>query len=342
MQKPISENAHISVLTRRRETALRPMSVICEITTRCVFKCVHCYQTPRSGRELTAAEWSALFRRFRDEGALYLTFSGGEPLSRPDFFELASLARKLRFMTRLFTNAALIDDETARRLRELQFQTVEVSLYGASPETYGRVTGRPENFEKAVAGIKLLVESGLRTVLKFPMIPENAGDLGEMDAFARNLGLPARMDFKMHRRSDGSEVACLDRAAAGRALDEWFRRRRPLSRSADECGPPCDIARKGMTIGPYGDVYPCPLLIRLSAGNVRNADVYEIWEKSPLMAELRTLKLSDMEKCRACSYNRTCGRCPALSYEETGKFTAANARDCMQAGYVAGKNPVLT
>src|SRR5215471_4660046 len=111
--------AELFAAAERREV---PLSALIELTHACNLDCEQCYLDLVPDRQigaLTTAEWKRILRELCDEGCLYLTISGGEPLARGDFFELASYARGLGFALRIFTNGTLVDDESADRIAAL-------------------------------------------------------------------------------------------------------------------------------------------------------------------------------------------------------------------------------
>ena len=138
-----------------------PFLVVWDFTHACNLNCKHCYQ--RAGRplsdELTTEEAKRLIKELADADVVALAFSGGEPLMRPDFYELAAYARSLGIYVALATNGTLITKEVAKRLKKLDIY-VEISLDGASAKTHDEFRGVPGMFDKTINGIKKLCRSG--------------------------------------------------------------------------------------------------------------------------------------------------------------------------------------
>ena len=113
-----------------------------ELTPRCSLKCKMCYmrldppQIKEQGRELTAEEWIRLGQMAFEAGTLDLLLTGGEPMLRPDFPQIYTALTDMGFLLRLYTNATLITPEIMDLLRERPPQAMEITLYGASEETY--------------------------------------------------------------------------------------------------------------------------------------------------------------------------------------------------------------
>src|SRR5437867_1945742 len=96
-----------------------PMSALLELTFVCNHACSFCYNSPTGQKEMTTEEVKDALRKLAEMNILYLTLSGGEPLVRKDFFEIARTARELGFALRIYTNAFLIDEAMARRIKEV-------------------------------------------------------------------------------------------------------------------------------------------------------------------------------------------------------------------------------
>ncbi len=160
-----------------------------DLTSRCNFRCVHCYVRSNDGkRELALGEVERIFDELAAAGCLWLLITGGEPLLRLDFREIYLLAKKRGFLVNLFTNASLVTEEIAAMLSEWPPFAVEVTLYGASAETYERVTGVPGSFQRCLDGINLLKHNNVRLRFKTMLLRINRHELGQMMKMAQGLG----------------------------------------------------------------------------------------------------------------------------------------------------------
>src|SRR5215471_6588531 len=139
--------AELFAAAERREV---PLSALIELTHACNLDCEQCYLELLPDRQigaLTTDEWKRILRQLADEGCLYLTISGGEPLARRDFFELAEFARRLGFALRIFTNGTLCDDAAADRIAALAPLAVEISLHAACAKIHDAITRRAGSFD---------------------------------------------------------------------------------------------------------------------------------------------------------------------------------------------------
>src|SRR5258708_31589800 len=143
-----------------------------EVTRRCPLECLHCYNNlPMSdgearSRELDYAEHCRLLDQLADAGCLWLLYTGGEIFARRDFLDIYTYAKKKGFLVTLFTNGTLITESIADYLVEWPPFSIEITLYGATPETYEKLTQVPGSYERCMRGIRLLLQRNLPMKLK--------------------------------------------------------------------------------------------------------------------------------------------------------------------------------
>ncbi len=166
-----------------------PISVHLDVTYRCNERCVHCYLDHDDLGEMTTAEIKDVLDQVAEAGTFYLVFSGGEVFMRRDFFELLEHARKLLFSVKVKTNAVMIGEAEARRLRELQVERVQISIYSHHPEVHDAITKLPGSLRRTIAAIRFLKSQGLRVTIANVLMTENAADYPGVMALAKELGV---------------------------------------------------------------------------------------------------------------------------------------------------------
>ncbi|MEK7220573.1 MAG: radical SAM protein, partial [candidate division NC10 bacterium] len=152
----------------------RPVTVW-NVTRTCNLRCIHCYTDSEARKysgELTTEEGKALIRDLSAFQIPALLFSGGEPLARPDLFELVAHARSLSLRPTLSTNGTLINDDTAKKIKEAGFTYVGISLDGIG-EINDRFRGVDGAFDRAVRGFKACVGVGQRVGLRLTLTRHN-------------------------------------------------------------------------------------------------------------------------------------------------------------------------
>jgi len=118
-----------------------PFMVVWDFTHRCNLRCAHCYQDAQKAlpRELDTEEAKHLIEELADAGVVVIAFSGGEPLMRKDFFEVAAHACRNDIYVALATNGPLITPEMAGRIRDAGIEYMEISVDGKDAESHDAV-----------------------------------------------------------------------------------------------------------------------------------------------------------------------------------------------------------
>jgi radical SAM protein with 4Fe4S-binding SPASM domain len=344
--------------------------VFWELTARCNLKCQHCRAEAQAdfvAGELTTAELIQVARDIRDAGDPILILTGGEPLVRPDFFEIAAACTKLFTRVALATNGTLIEDDLARRIVATGIQRVSISLDGAQPATHDRFRGLPGSFAAALRGFDTLKRAGASLQVNVTVTRHNEGELAELLDLILARGADAFHVFMLVPVGCGAVIGDDVRLPPERAeaVLRWLFERSTELRGRVHVKATCapqyyrilhDVSRerhlakpaaphRGMEamtrgclagsavcfISRTGDVQPCGYL-PLCAGNVRNQKLGDLWRHSELFAALRDpARLHG--KCGACGYRRLCQGCRARAYAESGDFLGAEP-DCP---YVPGQ-----
>src|ERR1700719_971352 len=180
-----------------------PLSVQLDLTYRCNEKCVHCYLDHDDHGEMTTGEIKHLLREMAEAGVFILTLSGGEIFMRKDFFEILECARALTFCIKLKTNAVLIREAQAARIRELGVESIQVSIYSHRPEVHDAITKVPGSLQRSINAIRFLKSQGLKVVIANVLMTENQHDYHGTQALADELGAEFTLDPTITPKMDG-------------------------------------------------------------------------------------------------------------------------------------------
>ena len=317
-----------------------PMSVHFDITYRCNERCVHCYLDHDDHGEMTTAEIKRVLDELADAGTFFLTFSGGEVLMRRDFFELLEYARRLSFSVRIKTNAIMIGEAEARRMLELGVDQIQVSIYSHRPEVHDAITKLPGSLRRSLEAIRFLTGAGLRVTIANVLMTANLGSHAGVQALARELGVQYTLDPTITPKMDGDR-SILNLRIPGTELSDVFHNESLVGNVEQFCaappepdddvmeGYPCSAGHTLAYISPYGDVFPC-VQFPLPSGNVRRQKFLDIWNHSPELNDVRSIRAKDLPVCSTCSHVGTCTRCPGLAYME-GNMRGPSTADCEKA-----------
>ncbi len=309
-----------------------PVMGTLEITLGCNFHCVHCYvghanHAAAIRRELSLAEIYRLIDEFVDAGCLWLLITGGDPLARRDFTQIWEYAKRKGMILTLFTNGSLLTPRLADFLAEYRPFKIEITLYGASEETYQRVTGMKGMRARALRGIDLLLERKLPLKLKSMLMTHNVDDLEAMRAYAEGRGLEYSFDGMMNTRLDGGDAPLQTRLPLERLIQvEMSDAKRVQARQEiypqliGKRGPErdlyiCGAGFNSFHVNAYGEMAICELE-RSAVYDLRQGSFKQGWEE--FIPSMRTRQYSDDFECAACDLRYICFQCPAVSSLEFG------------------------
>jgi radical SAM protein with 4Fe4S-binding SPASM domain len=314
-----------------------PLSVQLDLTYRCNERCVHCYLDHHDHGEMTTAEIKHLLDEMAEAGVFILTLSGGEIFLRKDFFDLLEHARRLMFCVKLKTNAVLIREREAARLRDLNVESIQISIYSHRPEVHDAITLIPGSLKRSVDAIRFLKSQGLKVIIANILMTQNIQDYPGVRALAAELGVECTLDPTVTPMMDGNRSPLALGVDQG-VLRQVFRDTAlvgdveefcaiPTPAGEDEMeSTPCSAGHTACYVSPYGEVFPC-VQFPLPTGNVRQQRFVDIWRHSEQMNDVRSIRLKDLTTCPSCSHAATCTRCPGLAFME-GNMRGPSTQDC--------------
>jgi radical SAM protein with 4Fe4S-binding SPASM domain len=320
-----------------------PGRAMFEVTKRCVQRCVHCYIDDFTGKgELNTEEAKSVLRQLFELNCLEVTFTGGEVFMRKDFMELLRYARELHFSIVIYTEANLINEEVADQLKAISPWRVEVTLLGPDAELHDRLTQVKGSFARTLKGIRLMLERGVKVTGKTILMQDNIKAYPRIRALFEELGVNHFADPLVTPKSGGDcsvvdrrigkeEMKTLlgdDSIAPGTIMLGTSMYTDAMNQSRDL--PMCKAGLSFVHIDADGSVLPC-VALPLSAGNVRQQPLREIWENAELFQKLRRTTMKDLDKCSDCDLYVLCYRCPGLALLEDGDMFGPSRTGCLNA-----------
>ena len=322
-------------LYRKATAAGTPLSGTFELTPVCNMHCKMCYvQSVPQAPLATAAQWLDLAKEARDAGMLYLLLTGGEPFMYPEFRALLEGLHKLGLLVTLNSNGTLIDENVIAWLKKRPPVRVNISLYGASDETYGKLCGNSKGYTQVTKAIDLLLSAGISVKLNCSLTPHNAADLPQMAKYAEEKGLylqvatymfpPVRRDASMVGQNDrfSPEAAAYYMAYADYLTmgEEKFLEKAAPSIPEDTCASPdgirCRAGRCSFWVTWQGQLLPCGMFPSVGSCNVFENSFADGWTQ----VKESTAAIRLPEKCAGCSVKDSCRACGAMVVTESGCF----------------------
>ena len=308
-----------------------PICLTWELTYACNLQCVHCLSSSgtRDPRELTTEQAKAVLDELRDLQVFYINIGGGEPMVRRDFFELLEHAEHCNIGVKFSTNGAFITPENARRLAEMNYLDIQISLDGADRATNDRVRGEG-SYDIALRAMDNLRDASFgRFKISVVMTRENVSQLDEFKALADSYGAQLRIT-RLRPAGRGADTwnELHPTAAQQRVIYDWLMHHGEDVLTGDsffhlnafgDALPGlnlCGAGRVVCLIDPLGDVYACPFVIHdeFKAGSVlEDGGFTRVWKSSDLFTSLR--EPESPGACASCgSYDACQGGCMAAKF----------------------------
>lgn len=334
-----------------------PLSGVFEVSPICNMDCSMCYvkktaaEVKCAGGLLSLQQWIQIAQEARDRGMLFILLTGGEPFLRSDFCQLYKALHKMGFVLSINSNATLITKETMGWLKEMPPSRINVTVYGASDETYERLCGNPKGYTQLKRGVDLLLEAGITVKLSSSITPHNVQDLEGIIRFAkeRDLILEATPYMFPPIRKDETKVGVNERMTAEetsetfakltylqygeeymRSQMEHWEQQEQQTRALIEKSPEKEGMRLQCRAGTStcwitwdGKMLPCGMMVN-PITNPLQEGFSKAWRQ--LREEVLAIRLP--VKCSNCEKRSFCHTCAAMVYAETGAYDVVPQYRC--------------
>ena len=317
-----------------------PLIMSWNVTRECNMKCSHCYINATEKKlenELTTEEAKALMDQIYQVSRPLLVLSGGEPLLRPDIYELISYGSKIGLKMGLGSNGSLIDEAAARKLKQAGITTVSISLDSDIPAQHDEFRGVSGAWEKAVEACKALRRNNVLVQVNTTLTQQNYNQIDDIMSLAESIGVENFHLFFLVPTGRGTKLTDISPERYEEMITKTFAKvSKHRLNVRPSCAPQFMRIASGMgldmkqwirgcvaglyycRIYPNGDVTPCPYL-PIKLGNVRKKTFKEIWFNSEVFKALRNPdKLTG--KCGVCEFRGLCGGCRARAYGLSNDF----------------------
>lgn len=328
-----------------------------EITSKCNLKCVHCRSS--SGIHSSVGSFTPeKARGFLDEIATFakpvIVLTGGEPLMRPDVFEIASYGTEKGFRMALATNGLLVNDEVCENIKKSGIRIVSLSLDGSTAATHDDFRQQEGSFQGVMNAAEFFRKHEIPFIVNSSFTKRNQHEIEGCYKTAKSIGASAWYMFLIVPTGRGEEIMKelvskedyedilewhygiereeLEMMVRPTCAPQYYRvwkqksdeegkgtDRRNLSFGTGG-GKGCIAAQSICFVSSEGNVFPCSYF-PLSAGNVLEESFEKIWKESKIFNDIRDFK-SYEGKCGVCKYLGVCGGCRARSYAVTGDYMA--------------------
>lgn len=323
-----------------------PIMAAFELLPLCNLQCKMCYvrktmpQVQKAGGIKDASWWLSIAEKAQQLGLLYPLLTGGEPFLHPQFFEILSGMRRMGLQPSINSNGTLLDREKVIRLKECPPVRVNVTLYGASEETYQRLCGDGKAYGRVVQAVSLLKEYGIPVKLNTSLTPDNVDELEKIIAFAKEAECPIQVATYMFppiRRDETMigrnarlepERAALARVTADymQKEPEWFAAQalryqsfvpleeiEALGKQEKKLGMHCRAGVSSFWIDWQGNLCNCGMYPSVTV-SMQEKTFSEAWKELVRQNEAVSL----VSPCAGCPNEKLCRPCVAMLKNECG------------------------
>lgn len=328
------------------ERKYSPRLIAWEVTRSCMLACKHCRaaarQTPYEG-ELSTDECFGLLDNIASFAKPIIILTGGEPMLRPDIYDIAAHSTSLGLRTVMAPCGALIDDESAVKIRESGITHISISIDGATPESHDAFRGVPGAFAGSMRGLAAAKRAGLEFQINTTITRHNLEELPRILDLAVELGAGVFNPFLLVPTGRGKDLADQEISAAEYEKTlRWFATQQDRDdiairvtcaphyqrilrqEGAHKPGPHvvkgCMGGQSFAFISHRGIVQICGFL-DTPCGDVRaeGLDFKKIWDNSEVFARMRDIR-GYHGRCGRCEYGKVCGGCRARAFAITGDY----------------------
>lgn len=301
-----------------------PLSIVIELLTACNERCKHCYIPEHNSMGLDTEQVKDILKQFRAAGGLNVTFTGGEIFLRKDLFELIEEARKLYLRVFLLTNATLITDEVAKKLKQLNVAEVSVSIYSMDEIEHDWITGESGSLKKSLLGIENVKKYNIPVRVKTPLMDVNRYAFYNVSKYCKENGFKFMTSAIIFAQSNGDKKT-YDLRIRNNELEKIlleikeYNEAKPNDKYEEACG----ALKYTLAIDCLGNIYPCNSFY-YKLGNIKEDKLIDVWNSLHLK-QLQNIMKTDLKKCVKCELQSKCHRCPGLAYLEDGNIVGCSS-----------------
>ena len=347
----------------------RAYSISWNLTKRCNLNCDHCYLDAnfRGGfrtDELSTDECRRVIDQIAEVNPnAFLILTGGEPLLRPDIYDLIRHAAEKKFMVVLGTNGTLINKNNAEKIKTAGAHGVGISIDSMDASKHNTFRGVPFAWERSMEAFDVLNEVGVDFLVQMSVSDMNYREIPDVVAFAEKAGAIAFNLYFLICTGRGQGNTDISNAAYEEALKLLYEQQMNYKGRLminSKCAPQykrvvyendpdsvytrtysggCPAGTHYSRISPEGNLTPCPF-IEETVGNLKTSSFKDLWQNAPLMVQLRNRKQLE-GRCGTCEFSAMCSGCRARAFAETGNYMAQDPSCDYEPGKHGGKEITL-
>ena len=287
----------------------------------CNQNCIHCYIPEHCNNGLSTQKIKDTIKEARNLGALNVTFTGGEPFLRKDFFELIEYARSIHMRVFIMSNGSLFTEQDIKKLIDLNISNFSTTIFSMNASIHDGITRVKNSLQKTLHTIELLGKGGINITIKTPLMEMNKHEYIEVEKFAQQHHYHYMTTATIFGKTDGNQFPhSLEIKSELPEIIKDVDRINHINFEHDTCinknkKYPCSAGFNNICINYDGTVWPCNTLT-MKVGNINTTSLTEIWKHSQALNNWREMGKQKIEICEKCNLKNRCTRCPGLAYME--------------------------
>jgi MoaA/NifB/PqqE/SkfB family radical SAM enzyme len=328
-----------------------PIRAQLELTKKCNFKCLHCYQMDRRNAikdnfTLDSSVWENLLYRLRENQVFFVRLTGGEPTLHPQFFTIYKVAATIGLKVEVQTNGSILTAQMIDIFRQYVPRLVRISLYGFSENTYDNFCRNRNAFSNILKNIDKLREIDVPIHIVVIITDNNVQEVEDIIVYCNSYNIPLSLHFSICNRLDGSisKVTGFNPFDSLNKLDHW-----PLIKKKIESQTQsyknykiwkndvkvCWAGLLSFCVDERLNMHLCPIY-RYDSVSLEKVSFEEAWWQ---MRILRKKVIEKLNPCSKCINRNICGKCtPTFANNTTVEANSyLNKTNCINMNYIEEK-----
>lgn len=338
------------VKINRKKTVIYPLNVTFQITNNCNLNCIHCHRKNKNSNSISLTQFTKVAKQLRKLNVFNINISGGEPLIKPELFDMIKVVVALGMKATISSNTVLMNKTIINKLYNAGLRNMQVSFDSYKSLMHDRIRGVNGAYAAMVKNLPLLVNKKIKFTLVTSLINQTPKEYAKTIDTAYRLGASAHKTNTVIPQGEGRKMQDMVVKDFSPYIKIWKDKKEQYknkmtvmaeSMFAIQIGieqisplnnPPmmrvgCPGAILTCNIDEIGNVTPCSFFPDYVFGNILKDNFIKIWN-SPLANKIRERKL--IRVCNNCKYTNNCGGCRARSFgnyniiSETDKYCFIN------------------
>lgn len=331
--KVIDEINSLKEFIKYAQTNWQPINASIELTSHCNLRCELCYLDNFEQKGLPFEDLKKLAYELKDNGVLFISFTGGEIFTRKDTLEIILFYYNLGFVIEIKSNALLLNKNLIQKLSEIYILDFQISIYEID-DIDSSYTNSHYNFTKLKENLQYLINYNIPLTLSVLVGKHNINSLDFIHKSLTQLGInnifyspyitPNRKGINKEKEYRLSYMELEENFKPFVENIDGFSKVEKY-RNCSSSNIICYAGRDQIAISANGDIYPC-LDLNLVLGSVKNEPINQILKKR--FSILEPYKMQNIEQCTMCDIKDYCDSCIGIAMMENKNYKEPVSHKC--------------